>query len=498
MKKSLLFLLISLPFFLAAQNYQNICSPGITFFKDKDSYLKAFRRDSVQLPGNNDSIFYSYTTIRSSSLDNMTCKDTTNGDALGRKIYKKADGRVLFFNKINDTIALNTMASLNESWKYCNLSGNGYLEAKVTEIITDSVLGLTDQVKVILFQAKNSAGTNITNIFNQKHIKLSQHYGLSEIYDIYWTPDDTVHYILAGKTTPALGIQPFTWKDVYNFDVGDEFHYYDYYHYNSQGPYWNSIKKILAKTVYGNNDSVVYKIEFCQKEWFPGPSTGIQVTYDTIFETYNFTALSNDLTIQRLPDEFVSRVEGQLYDIPQYSRQISFSNNRSVQIYDGIAYWFYPDTHCYNYPFEGGENTHYYSPGLGQTGFTYTEGPDPMIDNREYLVYYKKGSETWGTPVATDCNALVPVPSMTAAQKTVVRIIPNPIETNGTIIVENYFPGDPLQLIIYDFVGRKVAEIIIKSASTELPNENLSSGLYFFTLSGRSGSIIEKGKIVLR
>ena len=494
MKKIFVFFLFNIPFLISAQNYQNICSSGITFYKDKDSFLKAFRRDSILLPGNNDSIFISYTTIRDSTPNLFVCRDTTNGGVLGRKIYKEHNGWVYFFNKKNDTIKLNTLAVLNESWKYCKLPNTCYLEAKVTGIINDSVLGLTDQVKVISFQAKDAGNNNISDIFNQKQIKLSQHYGLSEIYDIYWTPYDTIHYTLAGKTTPQLGVQPFTWQDVYNFDVGDEFHYDGYYHYNDQGPYWHSIKKILAKTVYGNNDSVVYQIEFCEKKWFSMPPPSIQVTYDTVYEKYNFIQLSNDLTMQRLPDEFVSTWELS----PRYGRQISTFHNRPVQTYDDFAYMYYHDTHCYSDPFEGGQNVHYYSPELGLTGFSHTEGPVPWINNQEFLVYYKKGTETWGTPVSTDCNSLVDIPQIPFQGKPVVKIIPNPIETQGTIIVENCFPGDQLKFDLFDYLGRKIVNFQITSGFSNFSRENFPSGLYLYTVTTDDGFPIGRGKVVIK
>ena len=195
---------------LCAQHYQNICTPGITFFKSQDNYFKAFRRDSVQVQGGNDTIFYSYRTIRDSSAT-LGCRDTTNGDALGRKIWKQHDGWFWFFNMKNDTIKLNTQAALNDSWRYCSLPGNGHLQATVTAIMTDSVCGTTDMVKIITLQAKDPSNNNIASIFNRKKIKLSQHYGLSKIYDIYWTPIDTLNLILIGKTTPQMGVQPITW-----------------------------------------------------------------------------------------------------------------------------------------------------------------------------------------------------------------------------------------------------------------------------------------------
>ncbi|MCX6268713.1 MAG: hypothetical protein NTW16_15400 [Bacteroidetes bacterium] len=141
---------------LPAQNFQNICSPGITFYKDYSDNLKAFRRDSVFITGS-DTLFVSYNAIRDTTGE---CRDVGNGSVLGRKIIKKSNGFFCFFNRYQDSIFINTQATLNQTWKFCSLPSNSYIQAQVTSIITDSVLGATDQVKVITFQAKNS-GNNL-------------------------------------------------------------------------------------------------------------------------------------------------------------------------------------------------------------------------------------------------------------------------------------------------------------------------------------------------
>ena len=498
MKKILLFLLFSISFYLPAQNYQNICSGGTTFFKDNYSFLKAFRRDSVYLSGNIDSVFISYTTIRDSSIYTEICKDTTNGDVLGRKIIRKQDGWFCFFNYQRDTIKINTQAALNQAWRYCNLPGGSYIEAKVTEIMNDTILGITDQVKIISFQARNSSGTAIDNIFNQKKIKLSLHYGLSEIYDIYSTPYDTLHYILAGKTSPPIGIQPISWQDVYNFDVGDEFHYSGYDKINWFGPTWKTIKRILGKTVYGNNDSVVYQIEYCQTKSIPYPPPHYENTFDTVNEKYNFIEMANDLIIQRLPDEFT---RSQLYYdwiAPSFSRKIGSFYARPVQIYCDWRYSY--DGQCFTDPFEAGSTIINYTSGLGKTSsFSMWEesvGFNHHISNE--LVYYKKGSESWGTPVSTDCNTLVDVHSVTAKTNPFVRIIPNPVETQGTIIVDNYFPGKNLQFDVYNCLGKKVICSQVTSSFSTFLREGLPPGLYLYTVTIENGKLVGRGKLILK
>jgi len=129
MKKLLFPLLFFWVNILVAQNYQNICSPGTTYYKDNSGNLKAFRRDSVVLMGNNDTMFISYNAIRDTG---GTCRDTSNGSILGRKILKKHNGWFCFFNRYQDSISLNTQATLNQTWKFCDLPSGSYIQAQVT------------------------------------------------------------------------------------------------------------------------------------------------------------------------------------------------------------------------------------------------------------------------------------------------------------------------------------------------------------------------------
>jgi len=52
---------------------------------------------------------------------------------------------------------------LNGTWKFCALPHQSYIQATVTSIVNESVLGMIDQVKTITFQAKNSSNVNLTN-----------------------------------------------------------------------------------------------------------------------------------------------------------------------------------------------------------------------------------------------------------------------------------------------------------------------------------------------
>ncbi len=110
--KKIFLLFFLLPFMhLDAQDYQNICSPGTTLYKDNYKICMAFRRDSVLALGGGDTLFISYPVIRYDS----PCYDTTTGSILGREVIKTASGWFWFFNPAKDTIKINSLASLNQS-----------------------------------------------------------------------------------------------------------------------------------------------------------------------------------------------------------------------------------------------------------------------------------------------------------------------------------------------------------------------------------------------
>jgi len=485
MRKKILLLLCVIPFIPSAQNYQNICSPGTTFFQDSTLHLKAFRRDSVAPQGNGDTIFFSYLAIRDTSDGYNDCKDIANGDILGRKIYKKHDGWIFFFNEYTDSIRINSQADLNETWNFFDLPFIGYIQAKVTSIINDSILGTTDQVKVITFQAKDQGNNNIPHFLNQKTIKLSQHYGFSRMLDVYYVPSGTVFYKLAGKSTPALGVQDFTMKDVYNYDVGDIFHYTGSGSGGGGGGYWKLINKILGKTVYGNMDSATYVVEAC-KNMFSYPPGIYTNFHDTMNVKYNFIEMDGNPIYSRLPDEF-------------YGSYL-FSRTASTKTLTWGVYTYSSWENCYTYPPEGvDETTDSYSPGLGCTYNAFYEMESGNVyQNSQTLVYYKKGNITWGTPVATDCNALVDVKLLADRGKPAIRVVPNPVETKATIIVENYFPGKNLQFDLYNYLGKKILHSLIKSDFFTFSRDGIPSGLYLYTFLNENGVVIGQGKIIMK
>ncbi|MCX6278103.1 MAG: hypothetical protein NT004_08395 [Bacteroidetes bacterium] len=506
MKKLILFLFIFGVNAIIAQNFQNICSPGTTLYKSVSSELKAFRLDSLYPIGNSDTMFISYRTIREDS--SWTCLDTTNGSILGRKILKRQNGWFLFFNTDNDTISINTQAALNETWKFCNLPDNGYIQAKVSNVGNEIVLGLTDQVKTITFQAKNSGNVDIPHILNQRDIKLSQHYGLSRMLDVFWIPRDTLIYMLAGKTVPEIGLQDIAWKQIYDFNIGDEFHYSggEYHPVNYPEMYVNysfDIYHVLGKTPYGN-DSVKYIMEYCHKDttWSSGLVNKI---HDAITVVYNFSQLtnSNSSWFTKLPEEFFNQNNVAF----EYKRNFEF-NDRQNKYFKTGAYMttpFFPGCWLYNvqpdcFTIFLSENK--YTDGLGCSHYQddcFNSMTGTHIQSKwNNLVYFKKGSETWGNPVAPDCWVLTDVEDVKTKEKaTNIHIVPNPVETTSRIWLDSDFPGEEMTFFLTDYLGKNIARFKTGSQPYFFNSEGIPEGLYILSVFDKNGLLRNRTKLII-
>lgn len=478
---------------LVAQNYQNICAPGITFYRSPDNYFMAFRSDSVVPAGVGDTLFFSYRAIR--TITDTGCLDTTSGSILGRKIYKTQSGWFYLFNRNNDTVKINTQATLNQSWRFCPLTVNGYLEAKVTAVITDSVLGAPDAVKVITLQAKDAGNNNIAHPLNQKFIRLSQHWGLSRMLDVFSVPDDTTFYTLAGKSVPAVGIQNLTWPEIYDYHVGDEFHFTGW----ATTAGWKTIMKVLTRTDYGS-DSVNYTLEHCQQlmsATYPNYST----VHDTIALTFSFLENSQNTWLSSLPGEFIR--DGYYADEYWFSTQYFPERRQKGISWSGFQFtqaWNGGDTcwragNVYNWTISKGN----YTEGLGRTrSYWYQADPPNYAQMEENLVYYKKGMISWGTPITTNCFTLLSTESKKAEVQTWIKVVPNPAETEVQVTLHGFNPDDSWNFTLYTYSGIKVLSGKASSNQFTLNRDGHASGLYILTISDRDGAIKGRTRIIYK
>ena len=427
-------------------------------------------------------MFYSFLALRdtSTSLLSTECADTSYGSILGTRILKQTNNRIVFFNQFNDSIILKSLSTLNEFWTCIQLSDGAFLQAQVTSVEIDTIMGLQDSLKIITFQAKDSLHQNISHHLNGQDIWLYKHYGIGKIFDFYNFPNDSLSYFLSGQTHFQLGDQDFGWREIFEFNIGDEFHYKGI----QISPYYygfESIEKVLDKTVYENSDSVAYIFEHCEYRFNPsGP--GWLYIYDTVVRTYNFLEMDTISWIFVMPDEF-KRKDTLIWSYA--SEYYSYTDTSKMErikgrLFDKYMVWV--DTCWFAFNFFIIDSTEY-ADGLGQTFHS-----NNIDIESSKLVYYKKGSETWGTPVATDCPTLVSTEE-TPVPQTEYPIYPNPASTHITIEA-------PLQsqISIISLHGQKLINRQITQPKTSIDVSTLPSGVYIVKLVGVKG--VQMGKFV--
>jgi len=498
MKRILLFLLLSSPLFLPSQNWQNICSPGVTLYQKQSGGIQAFRLDSIQLPGNGDTLFFSFLTIR----HQQPCADIVHGSVLGRKVYKTSSGGFSFYNKNGDTIYINSTGSLNEQWKLCILGDSGYLQATVSELSSIPIFGIDDSLKIITLQAFLNNGQPFTHPANSKEIHLSQSFGLVLFYDVYYFPSSIVSYDLIGKDEQQLGIQAITPEGAFDFNIGDIFHYK-----KSGGttrgenpgnpqdppPHWGYdgyvIKNILQKTLFP--EYVSYLIERCDSTYYWSYEKGESkdIIHDTIIEQYYFATLANSSF--GLPIEF--RPQGsfahfyQLY-ISTITSEIEQLVIRNKWGLSGTC-WEPTSPLTVYAPLI----TEKYNMGLGQT-YYYNNNYWFYFFHKNELVYYEKEGISWGVPEYLNCDELV---STSSPEKTDLRttVYPNPTQSAITVSTPNFKHGQLLHFELFDFLGQAVFEASLLDHESHLNLPSLPPGLFIWQVTGDAGTAT--GKLVL-
>ena len=317
-------------------------------------------------------------------------------------------------------------------------------------------------------------------------------------------PNDTLMYDLAGKSNPVIGTQELTWQQIYNYSVGDEFHYTagEYYPINYPTLLYGYLKSEIYQVIHKQNfgsDSVTYTMDYCRKDTTSYPPSATRV-HDTITVTYNFIKLATDNTawFNRLPGEFID--QNNFSDA--YGESYTYGSSQTKTVTFGAYMNSYPFSGCWmpltQPECPGAVVSCDYSEGLGQSRYQedcYGPGSTHTHSKWNYLVYYRKGTETWGTPVATDCATLTGMENKLCPAESPVRVYPNPAETEIRITLDQNSRNDNISYTLYNYSGVKVREGICSSPGFILERSNLSAGLYILVITYRGGIFEGKAKV---
>lgn len=488
-----------------AQNYEAIKADASYYFYDsvKQDIIVA-RIDSVAEYGDQTRYF----GMRQIRPTDYSCY-ISNGDSwLGYVITEKPGGIFQFViypvspPDSTDVFTVQSKSAVGQSWHFYNyhfLSNyhNQYIEAKVTQIGLSSFLGFSDSVKTITLQQKNALGENVSNPINGQKILLSQNYGLIRLPKFDEFKKNLRFLDLCGKSNPTTGITNLKFEDIFDFQPGDEFHIaYDDEPYEATFPNENGyiIQHILEKIDGSNSDTVSYKIAECKTS-----TRNIDVNQqiianiaDTIDITYIKTQYPDFTSDPNEPQISISSAS-------ELNQNIMGLSATTVMEQDGIPWkqinanwplWSDEFQQCWNYPLiDYFDFSIYYFKGLG--GPYHYEKSNPIVNYRK-LVYYKKGTVSWGTPL--DCEELLHVSLPKSIENQSLNFYPNP--TSG--IITFTLPTDfstPGKLEIVDISGRTTDEFEINQLTQSIDISNLPAGLYSFKLTSASGEVF-RGKTI--
>ena len=481
---------------ISAQNYEPVSSHSLKLFKTSFTgfFHTANTYNIVNQPG-----YYEISAVKIDSAQkiqsdsliylNNDIRKTPNTDPFDDHVQYKNTGSV-FGNvfKIDSTGTYTASNYLNENIYFKNQqewifysNDSLYFKATFLNYSYENILMEWDSVKNIKLQAYNNQNETISSTFNTT-IKISKHFGLVDFPSLNYFPVNYYRYTLAGIPELNIGKKPLTNRLVFDFEAGDEFHYF------SEGlnppDSWAYIDKILTKTISALADTIYYNIHRIREQSYFIYGVGVITNIDSFDFVLPVTNLDNYLAGTQTsssikPNELF---ELQINNTNFYQLVEDSSLNNRTCMYLPAENLYY-DEYYSCYLASHFETVLPYSlaiEGCGIYSTSYMGDPyDPAYycNPCETFVYYKKGNEIWGTPIViTD----IPVLNYNEPEITIHE---------RHITFKNF--NEQNQYIVSDIFGRIIKNGTIPGNTSSLTLSGLSSGIYFL-------SIITEKKIITR
>ena len=412
---------------------------------------------------------------------------------LGDSIWSTTNGEDWFMNRDGDSIRIITNAMPGTAWECYRYPNNDYLEATVATVNQATFSGITDSVKSIILQTKNANGNPVNGYYNGKEIQLSKDHGLILTYGFRDFPADTTLYEFAGTENSPGGYHNLTAAEIYDFSVGDEFHYHNYTSASIPDHWIQYIQNIvLGKTISGNGDTISYTLDQTYYNLYSsfGNQT-INSGTDTIVEQIvlsekaHLTSLTGEWFHQPFSWWTIDPTNGyniSFADTHYFSRPRKFSED--FYLYDSTSNMFVWPIGSGIFP------KRIYAKGLGEV----YETDDTFIQRYDSLVYYKKGTEEWG--LRLNWSQILGVQEANGALSPVM-VYPNP-SLGRFHIYYNLKQNSEATLYLFNSLGSCVKKfpMVTGNHSVEVTGDELPSGVYYYRmLSGNS--LVSSGKLTI-
>ena len=459
---------------LQSTAYQTVYSNRKAYYKTDDNKTETLKIDSCVFF--NDSILY---PSRNLQLIGDECYDPKGGGWAGKKIVFNNQWNY-FFNEDNDTVKIKTNAVLNENWTLFKRT-DITITATVTKWDTTKIMGVVDSVKTITLHVFDNTMKPVAHVLENATFKISNHYGLTKAFNftyfpaLKYRPDYSIskEFELIGITNPELGFQKMKWFDVFDFQVGDEFHYIESSNYLMTGGSASERKYIIRILTRENfNDSIHYTED------------------DQSIRKYKQNAQSNYVTTS---EHYQTGFWVQKNTAFEQEPGVPVFNNDSSRIE------IYPEFNAINTPDIYTKNNgcwtrlniiddacNFVSYAVGRGLISSGSGCWLMYgSSSEEQVYFKKGSTTWGTPLILTVNEELNA-------RFILNIYPNPA-TDKIYIDLNDINHCSIEL--FDAQGKTILNKELNQQKNSVNMQEFSKGLYFYSVK-IDGKQVKTGKII--
>lgn len=456
------------------KGYQAVYSHRTAYFNAGNNITETLKIDSCAFF--NDSIMYPSRTVQ---LIGDDCYDPYGGGWAGKKVVIN-NGWNYFFNDDNDTIKIKTDAVLNENWTLFQRA-DIKISATVTKWDTAMVLGVADSVKTITLHVFDAAMNPISHELENATITISKLYGLVKALNFTYFPAlkyncsyfTTKKLDLVGITNPELGVQKLKWFDVFDFQVGDEFHYVESENYLMSGG--SSLeKKYIIRILTRENftDSIRYTQDVrTLRRYKPNAHSDFIITLEH----------SQNTNLIQINSEFEQKP-----GIPVFNRDSTRFQISPVLNITTEPDFFVLNSGCWQKIFltDDACNSVSYAKGRGLV-MSISGCHEEQNYARKEQVYYKKGSVTWGTPLILTANE-----ELNAG--VAVTVYPNPVADRIFVDLNNVKHST---FELFDAQGRLILQQELSVQKNQVGVQQLGKGMYLYRLSA-DGRQVKAGRII--
>lgn len=475
MKYIYLFTILCLPFVAGAQSWSSLPVGDSLYYLAPDSTMHAlFAEDVVADP-----VGFNRLVLMKGLEEDSICLTSYLGLGIvgemptkplwsGGEALVYPNGLNSFFNK--DTLAINieTLAGHLDTWVFFEDAQGNYLEATIVSLRTAMVKGAMDSIKVIKLSAieVNAPISSSLSQWNNEELTLSKNNGLVQIPLLLEFP-------MRKTVWSATTLKPLTYGEVYGHNIGDEFQI-ETYRWSDRTDF--NYYLVLDKEFNIDSTEVTFTYYHERYSIIGAPyTTGYDSATDTIVRTYMHL---KDFVVGAFPDKFYYNM---LYSNREGTGAMYIDTagvlkgkriTKENKIWDtgsdtlGCVFFTGGDAELREY--------YHYVEGIGKL----RQLQDMYFE--EIVVFYSIGGQTAGRKY----TAIEEFDQLQA------KVYPNPANN----FVSIFFPqAMDATVKLINTQGKIVAEqVIVQSATVNIPVSNLSSGIYILHISNATGTSIKR------